>query len=138
MTAGPSTTLLPVPTTEEPSTTTTTEAPSTTTTTEAPSTTTSTESTTTTTLPTPATLPPDNTVPDLSEPTVPTSTTAVVTVPTSAPPALAGGGDGGIELSTETKLVLIVGALLAIAAVLTAFTVHYWRVTRPAAPGRAG
>ena len=129
MTAGPSTTLLPVPTTEEPSTTTTTEAPTTTT-----STTSTTLPTTTssTSFPVTTTSLPVLTVPDLSEPTVPTSTTAVVTVPTTVPAATAGGG-AGVELSTEAKLALIIGALLLVAAVLTAFTVHYWRVTKPAA-----
>jgi hypothetical protein len=83
--------------------------------------------TTTTTLP--ATDPiPSLTVPDLTETTRPTSTTAVAAVPTTDAPS-SGGGDG---IGTDVQVFLLIIGFLLVAAVLGAFTVRYWQRTRPA------
>ncbi len=112
-TSRPSTTSTTVPRT------TTTTAPRTTTTT-APSTTTTTEPTTSSTFATTS-----------SAPTTTQTTQPQIIVPTTAVPA-AGGGGGG--LSTDAKLALVVGGLVAVGAAIGVLTVLYWRHTRPVRP----
>jgi hypothetical protein len=119
----PTTTLPPVTTTsQKPTTTTITPKTTTTTTTTKPKTTTttaaaSTSSTDTTTAPVTTSSAPAVLVPPASS-----STTT---------PGSSGGGGGG--LSADTKLRMVVGALVLVGGGIAALTYLYWRRTRPPA-----
>jgi hypothetical protein len=123
-------------TTEDPGdTTTTTEAPTTTTTTAPPSTTTTTRPrTTTTTRPRTTTTAPTTTTTEA--PTTTSSSTTTTAAPAAVvPPGMSspdgdGDGDGG-GWSTSTKVYLVIGGLVALAAGFSALAVGYWRTTKP-------
>jgi hypothetical protein len=54
----------------------------------------------------------------------------------STPDGDSGGGGGG--WSTDTKIAVVVGGLLVVAAGLAGLATAYWRSTRPVAPAGAG
>jgi hypothetical protein len=109
------------------STTTTTAPPSTTTTTR-PRTTTTTRPRTTTTAPTTTTTEAPTTT--TSSSTTTTAAPAAVVPPGMSSPDDDGDGDGG-GWSTSTKVYLVIGGLVALAAGFSALAVGYWRTTRP-------
>jgi hypothetical protein len=114
------------PITEAPTTTTTTAPPSTTTTTR-PRTTTTTRPRTTTTAPTTTTTEAPTTT---SSSTTTTAAPAAVVPPGMSSPDGDGDGDGG-GWSTSTKVYLVIGGLVALAAGFSALAVGYWRTTKP-------
>lgn len=160
--------LLTTTTTEAPeeTTTTTTEAPEETTTTEAPDevTTTTTSRSTATTDDVPATVDDEDDADDVvvedededdvvvdgetddTEPEPTSTTLRDLLVPgdgsdgaestTTTSTTVAQAGDDGID--EETQVWLIVGGLVAVALLIGAWTVRYWRRTRPVRPDDPG
>jgi hypothetical protein len=109
------------------SSTTTTTAPPSTTTTTRPRTTTTTRPRTTTTAPTTTTTEAPTTT---SSSTTTTAAPAAVVPPGMSSPDGDGDGDGG-GWSTSTKVYLVIGGLVALAAGFSALAVGYWRTTKP-------